>query len=140
MWSKVLVFRLDRKVWLQPLQCHVTLLTVRADPVELQLPQEGQGNQISVTNVSEEYLKMSRHPAYKDSTIVQNAAAASRLIVTGSSYLANALQSGADSFAHKTKPNPKPMTFTPATKARVRKLNNLAGCRRLVCQNCRPGE
>ncbi|KAI9876065.1 MAG: hypothetical protein M1830_007426 [Pleopsidium flavum] len=96
------------------------------NPVELQLPQDGQGNQISVNNVSEEYLKMSRHPAYKDSTIVQNAATASRLIVTGSGYLANALQSGADSFAHKTKPNPKPMTFTPATKARVRKLNNLS--------------
>ena len=69
---------------------------------------------------------MSRHPAYKDSTIVQNAASASRLIVTGSSYLANALQAGADSFTQKTKPNPKPMTFTPATKARVRKINNLS--------------
>lgn len=69
---------------------------------------------------------MSRHPAYKDSTIVQNAATASRLIVTGSSYLANALQSGAESFATKTKPNPKPMTFTPATKARVRKINSFS--------------
>ena len=95
------------------------------DPVEIQLPQEGQGNQISVHNVSEEYLKLSRHPAYKNSTIVQNAATASRLIVTGSGYLANALSSGANSFTQKTKPNPKPMTFTPTTQARVRKLNSL---------------
>ena len=93
--------------------------------MEISLPQEGQGNQIGVNNVSEEYLKLSRHPAYKGSTIVQNAATASRLIVTGSSYLANAINSGADSFAQKTKPNPKPMTFTPATQARVRKLNSL---------------
>ena len=95
------------------------------DPVEIQLPQEGQGNLISVHNVSEEYLKLSRHPAYKNSTIVQNAATASRLIVTGSGYLANVLNSGANSFTQKTKPNPKPMTFTTTTQARVRKLNSL---------------
>ena len=69
---------------------------------------------------------MSRHPAYKDSTLVQNAATASRLIVTGSDYLANALTSGAQSFTQKTKPNPKPMTFTPTTQARIRKLNSLS--------------
>lgn len=94
--------------------------------MEIQLPQEGEGNQIRVTNASEEYLKMSRHPAYKDSTLVQNAAVASRLIVTTSGYLANALTSGAESFTKKTKPNPKPMTFTPTTQARVRKLNSLS--------------
>ncbi|MCJ1253619.1 hypothetical protein MMC24_001431 [Lignoscripta atroalba] len=94
-------------------------------PVEIQLPQEGQGNQISVNNVSEEYLKMSRHPAYKDSTIVQKAATASRLIVTTSGYIGSAMTTGADSFTQKTKPNPKPMTFAPATQARVRKLNSL---------------
>lgn len=97
-----------------------------ADPVEIELPQEGEGNQIFVTNASEEYLRMSRHPAYKDSTLVQNAAVASRLIVTTSGYLANALKSGAESFTKKTKPNPKPMTFTPSTQARVRKLNSLS--------------
>lgn len=95
-------------------------------PVEIQLPQEGQGNRISVNNASEDYLKMSRHPAYKDSTLVQNAATASRLIVTGSDYLASALTSGAQSFTQKTKPNPKPMTFTPTTQARIRKLNSLS--------------
>lgn len=86
---------------------------------------EGQGNQINVSNVSEEYLRMARHPAYKNSTIVQTSATASRLIVTGSTYLSNALNSGATSFADKTKPNPKPMTFTPAAHARIRKINTL---------------
>ena len=94
-------------------------------PVQITLPQEGEGNQINVDNASEEYLKMSKHPAYKDSTLVQNAAVASRLIVTGSGWLANQMASGADNFTKKTKPNPKPMTFTPTTQERVRKLNSL---------------
>lgn len=102
------------------------ILIVLLDPVEIHLPQEGEGNQIHITNASEEYLKMSRHPAYKDSTLVQNAAVASRLIVTTTGYLANAMTAGADSFTKKTKPNPKPMTFTPTTQARVRKLNSLS--------------
>ena len=94
-------------------------------PVEIQLPQEGEGNQIYVTTASEEYLKMSKHPAYKDSTLVQNAAVASRLIVTGSQYIQNQMTNRADAFVKSTKPNPKPMTFTPTTQARIRKLNSL---------------
>lgn len=78
-----------------------------------------------MTNASEEYLKMARHPAYKDSTLVQNAAVASRLIVTTTGFIATALTQGADNFTKKTKPNPKPMTFKPATQERVRKLNSL---------------
>ncbi|KAI9730678.1 MAG: hypothetical protein M1834_005646 [Cirrosporium novae-zelandiae] len=96
-----------------------------ADPVQIQLPQEGQGNQITVQNADEEYLQMARHPAYKNSTIVQNAAVASRLIVTGSTFISNALTSGADSFTRKTKPNPKPMTFAPTTHARVRRISTM---------------
>ncbi|KAN0079581.1 Senescence-associated domain containing protein [Elaphomyces granulatus] len=96
------------------------------NPVEIQLPTEGEGNRISISNVSEEYLSISRHPAYKNSTIVQTSASASRLIVTGSAYLAKALTSGADSFTQKTKPNPKPMTFTPTTQARIRKINHFS--------------
>lgn len=46
--------------------------------------------------------------------------------MTGSTYIANALNSGADNFQKKTKPNPKPMTFTPATRARIRKINNFS--------------
>jgi len=94
-------------------------------PVEITLPNQGKGKRISVNNASEEYLKMARHPAYQSSTIVQNAAVASRLIVTGSGYLANAINAGANNFTQKTKPNPQPMQFTPTTQARVRKLNNL---------------
>jgi spartin len=66
---------------------------------------------------------MSRHPAYQKSTIVQTSATASRLIVTGSSKLANILASQADSYQRKTEPNPTPMTFSPATHARIRKIN-----------------
>jgi spartin len=98
---------------------------IDVEPVEILLPQEGEGNQINISNASEEYLKMAKHPAYKDSTLVQNAAVASRLIVTGSGWLANQITTGADNFTQKTKPNPKPMTFTPATQARVRRLNSV---------------
>lgn len=94
-------------------------------PVEIHLPQEGEGNLINVTNASEEYLKMSRHPAYKSSNLVQHAATASRFIVTTSGYLSNAMTSGAENFTTKTKPNPKPMTFSPTAQARVRKLNSV---------------
>lgn len=68
---------------------------------------------------------MSRHPAYRDSSLVKNAATASRFIVTTTGYVSNAMTSGANSFTAKTKPNPKPMTFSPTTQARVRKLNSL---------------
>jgi spartin len=68
---------------------------------------------------------MARHPAYKDSGLVQNSAAASRLIVTGSSYISNMMVQGAESFMQKTKPNEKPMVFQPATHERVRKINTL---------------
>ena len=69
---------------------------------------------------------MSRHPAYKNSTIVQTSAIASRLIVTTSVHLANALTSGAESFTKKTKPNPKPLTFSDATHARIRKVGTFS--------------
>lgn len=70
---------------------------------------------------------MARHPAYKDSALVQNAATASRFIVTTTGYLANAMTTGADSFTKKTKPNPRPMNFTPTTQERIRKLNSVTG-------------
>ena len=66
---------------------------------------------------------MAKHPAYSKSRVVQGSATASRLIVTGSTYLANKLASGADSFQKSTQPNPKPMTFTPATHARIRQIH-----------------
>lgn len=102
------------------------LLTYITGPVEVQLPSEGEGNQVSVSNVSEEYLRMSQHPAYKGSTIVQTSATASRLVVTGSSYLSNVLTSGAEGFTKKVKPNPKPMTFSDSTHMRIRKIGNFS--------------
>ncbi|KAK9241608.1 senescence-associated protein-domain-containing protein [Lipomyces tetrasporus] len=95
-------------------------------PVEIRLPAEGEGNQISVSNVSDEYLRMAQHPAYQKSTIVQTSATASRLIVTGSSYFANVLTSGADSFTKYSKPNPKPMTFSGATHAHIRRISSIS--------------
>ena len=68
---------------------------------------------------------MAQHPAYANSTIVQNAATASRLIVAGAGSVAGGLRGGARTFTERTKPNPKPMNFSPATQERVRKLNNL---------------
>lgn len=65
---------------------------------------------------------MSRHPAYQNSTIVQTSATASRLIVATSTSLANYLTSGAEGFTKRTKPNPKPLTFSDATHARIRKI------------------
>ena len=106
-----------------PYQCTHHFSTT--DPVEIQLPQDST-NLIGVRPASPEYLKDAMHPAYKDSSIVSGAANASRLIVTTSGYIASALQSGADNFTQKTKPNPKPMTFAPTTHERVRKLNNMS--------------
>jgi spartin len=95
-------------------------------PVGIELPAEGQGNQVSVSNVSEEYLALSRHPAYKGSTLVQSSATASRLIVTGSTYLASAIASGAESFQKRTQPSPTPLKFSDATHARIRKVGTFS--------------
>src|SRR5690349_24926529 len=70
---------------------------------------------------------MAMHPAYKNSRLVSRAAAASRLIVTTSSFVAQTLQSQAQSFTKSTKPHTTPMTFTPTTHARVRKINTFTG-------------
>ncbi|EME82716.1 uncharacterized protein MYCFIDRAFT_153488 [Pseudocercospora fijiensis CIRAD86] len=91
------------------------------EPVEVQISQDGK--LIEVRPISEEYLRMARHPAYKDSSIVQNAATASRLIVTSSSFLGNMMTKGAENFSQKTKPVAKPLEFQPATHQRVRKVS-----------------
>jgi spartin len=69
---------------------------------------------------------MARHPAYAKSTIVQTSATASRLIVATSSKLANAIANSADSFQKRTAPNPKPMTFSPATHAHLRRMHTFS--------------
>lgn len=101
-------------------------LTLRiTEPVEITLPHDGSQN-IEVAPASAAYLEMASHPAYRSSSIVQHAAAASRLIVTTSSYVSKSLQNGADSFTQNTKPSTKPMTFSPVTHARMRKLNSFS--------------
>ncbi|KAI9806527.1 MAG: hypothetical protein M1833_003714 [Piccolia ochrophora] len=94
------------------------------NPVEIQLPQDSSSNQISVSTASPEYLKDAMHPAYKNSSLVSNAATASRLLVTTTGHLSSMMTSGAESFTTKTKSNPKPMTFTPTTQERVRKIHS----------------
>jgi len=93
------------------------------NPVEIVVSADGK--RINIKPLEDDYLEMARHPAYKDSGLVQNSAAASRLIVTGSSYLSNMMVQGAESFMQKSKPNEKPMVFQPATHERVRKINTL---------------
>ena len=44
--------------------------------------------------------------------------------MTASNSLAGAMTGGADNFQKKTQPNPKPMTFSPATHARVRQIHS----------------
>ncbi|KAL9080889.1 MAG: hypothetical protein Q9159_007486 [Coniocarpon cinnabarinum] len=92
------------------------------NPVEIEV--DADGRRVNVYPVSEDYLRMSKHPAYRDSSLVQNAASASRLIVTGSSYLGNLMSSSAESFTQKTNPNDKPLTFSTGTHERMRKLHS----------------
>ena len=66
------------------------------------------------------------HPAYKNSRIVSKAAAASRLIVTTSGYVGQALQSQADGFTQRTKPTSKPLTFNPTTHAHIRRIHTFS--------------
>ncbi|KAH8152651.1 uncharacterized protein LAJ45_03492 [Morchella importuna] len=95
------------------------------DPVEIQLPENQQGT-VTVRPAQPEYLRDSLHPAYAKSTLVSTAATASRLIVTTSSYVANAIQSGADAYVRRTKPNEVPMVFDPSTHDRVRQIHNVS--------------
>lgn len=95
-----------------------------ADAVEITLPSNTSGK-IRVTPASQSYLEMAKHPAYQNSTLVSGASTASQIIVNTSGYVCKALQSQADSFVQKSKPNAKPLTFEPTTHARIRKICNL---------------
>ncbi|KAI1123765.1 senescence-associated protein-domain-containing protein [Nemania abortiva] len=95
------------------------------DPVEITLPTEG--NQLAVVPASAETLEMELHPAYQKSFIVSKAAYASRLIITTSNLVSNAMQSGSDSFTKNTKASSKPLTFDTATHERVRRIGKFSG-------------
>lgn len=94
------------------------------DPVEITFPPEGETGPITVRTA--DYLRDASRPAYQNSTIVQTAATASRLIVTTSSYIASAMTAGARTFTEKTKPNTTPMTFQPSTHERFQKVHTLS--------------
>ncbi|KAI1386298.1 senescence-associated protein-domain-containing protein [Hypoxylon trugodes] len=96
------------------------------DPVEITLPDEGT-NKLAVVPASPETLELELHPAYQRSFIVSKAAYASRLIITTSDLVSNAMQSGSESFVKNTKSNDKAVTFTPATHDRVRRIGKFSG-------------
>lgn len=96
------------------------------DPVEITLPPEG-GQKINIAPISPELYEAELHPAYKKSFLVSNASAASRFIITGSDMLAKLLQGQADNYTKKAQPNAKPMTFKPATREHIRRINNFTG-------------
>lgn len=93
--------------------------------MEITFPQEG-GQNISVQPISHTYVEMEHHPAYKKSSLVSNATKASRLIVTTSDFVSRTMQNQANNFTKHTKPNAKPVTFTPTTHDRVRRINHLS--------------
>ncbi|KAI0404411.1 senescence-associated protein-domain-containing protein [Xylaria palmicola] len=95
------------------------------DPVEITLPTEG--NQLAVVPASAESIEMELHPAYKKSFIVSKAAYASRLIITTSDLVTNAMQTGSETFTKNTKAASKPLTFNTATHERVRRIGKFSG-------------
>ena len=96
----------------------------RTDPVEISLPSEG--NKISVQPAPQEYIEKAMHPSYKQSSIVNTATKASRLIVTGSGFISKTMQNQADNFVKSTQPNAKAVTFTPAAHQRIRRINTFS--------------
>jgi spartin len=109
---------------------HLTIIAaankLHPEPVQITLPSDG-GHQIAVSPASREQVDMLMHPAYKKSTIVSNAAAASRLIVTTSDMISKMLQGQADSFTKKTQPYAKPVEFKPSTREHIRRINTFTG-------------
>jgi len=95
------------------------------DPVEITLPTD-LNQTIAVAPATPEYLEMAMHPSYQKSTLVSNAAAASRLIVTTSDMVSRTLQGHADSYTRKTEPGTKPMTFKPTTHEHIRRINKFS--------------
>ncbi|KOS20555.1 Spartin [Escovopsis weberi] len=98
------------------------------EPVEISLPVNG-SDSISV-QPAHDYVEKEElsnlHPAYKESTIVNTAHKASRLLITTTDYVSRMLQNQADSFVKNTKPAATPMTFTPATHEHIRRINTFS--------------
>jgi spartin len=106
--------------------CHVNadgIVPGRKDPVEIIFPENGENGTIMVRPA--DYLLDASHSAYKNSSIVQAASRASRLVVTSSFYISNALQTGAKTFNERTQPVAKPLTFQPSTHQRFQQVHIL---------------
>ncbi|KAI0025553.1 senescence-associated protein-domain-containing protein [Xylariomycetidae sp. FL0641] len=97
------------------------------EPVEISLPAEGEANQLEVVPASKETIEMDLHPAYKKSFLVSKATTASRLIITTSDLVSNAMQSGSDRFTKGTQPTNKPVSFNPSTHEHVRRIGTFSG-------------
>lgn len=68
---------------------------------------------------------MARDPRYKDSSLVQNAAAASRFIVTGSNKLGSMLTKQAEEYTQRTPPTNKPVKFSPAAQNTAKHIHTV---------------
>jgi spartin len=97
------------------------------DPVEITFAPDGsQAIAVQPVDSSIDYIEEDvMHPAYKKSSLVNSATKASRLLITTSDIVTKTLQNQADSFTQKTKPV-KPMTFTPTTHDRIRRINTFS--------------
>ncbi|CAP67306.1 uncharacterized protein PODANS_1_23140 [Podospora anserina S mat+] len=105
---------------------HSSLKPGSKDPVEITLPADG-GSNVQVAPISPELWDAELHPAYKNSFLVSNAHAASRLIITGSDMVAKLLQGQADNYTKRSEPAAKPMTFKPTTKEHIRRIGTFTG-------------
>jgi len=90
-------------------------------PVEIIISEDG--TRVDVREASEDYLRESRDPKYANSALVQNAAKASRLIVTSSARFGNLLTSSAQKYTQTTAPANNPLTFSPAAQETVSKVH-----------------
>ncbi|KAK6533300.1 hypothetical protein TWF694_002253 [Orbilia ellipsospora] len=96
-------------------------------PVEVTLPTNPGSQELIIKPVApinhDDIFSASENPAYASSTIVTKAAWASKFIVTAATYAATAMENGAQKFTQKTNPSASPLTFTPTTHDRVRKIH-----------------
>lgn len=92
------------------------------EPVEIDLSRTD--GVVTVRPIQADYLKDSQDPAYANSRLVGTAATAARVLVTGATLVAKAVEAGARTFTEKTKPVNTPMTFQPTTHNYVRQIHN----------------
>jgi len=96
-------------------------------PVEITLPTKPGNLDVIVEPVqpiTDDYLDAASHPAYASSSLVSKAATASKMVVTAATYVASAMETGAQKFTQSTQPVNQPLSFTPATHDRVRKIHS----------------